>query len=211
MITDMKPSQVERLWEATLDAKSPKICDVAYVSKYTYGSIDTMRLFASIKLMETFGSVFFQDSERDMVSSVSSTTKKVNNRSMNSNIDVKNEKIQVATNPNDNLGSTVDRTVKPDSTIVEVDSLSTKPIILPNYSSPTESNPQSTTTNEVSEVSEVSKDIITNVLVNTHPISIFTSDPSLTNENTIFLPLPPLVVQENLKSRAGSFGVDGRS
>lgn len=59
ILGDLKPIQVERLWESSFGQKSLE-CNLRYVSKQIFGSTDPVRLYASIKLMSTFGSVFFE-------------------------------------------------------------------------------------------------------------------------------------------------------
>jgi hypothetical protein len=50
---------IYRLWESSFGQKSLD-CNLRYVSKQIFGSADPVRLYASIKLMSTFGSVFFE-------------------------------------------------------------------------------------------------------------------------------------------------------
>jgi hypothetical protein len=59
VLAEMKPIQVERLWEASFDQPNAPPCTVAAVSRAVYGSADPVRLFVTTKLMATFGGVFF--------------------------------------------------------------------------------------------------------------------------------------------------------
>ena len=60
ILGDLKPIQVERLWEASFGQTNPAICDFRYISKQIFGSTDAVRTFASMKLMSSFGGVFFE-------------------------------------------------------------------------------------------------------------------------------------------------------
>ena len=60
ILGDLKPIQVERLWEASFGQTNPAICDFQYISKQIFGSTDAVRTFASMKLMSSFGGVFFE-------------------------------------------------------------------------------------------------------------------------------------------------------
>lgn len=58
-IASLKPVQVEKLWESVSDKKSAA-CDLTYVSSMVFGSIDTIKQFSCLRLMDTYGTVFFQ-------------------------------------------------------------------------------------------------------------------------------------------------------
>ena len=83
MLGEMKPIQVERLWESSF-ASNRNPCSIATISKQIYGSTDPVRMFVTTKLMSTFGNVFFevttnnnndrQNSDSNTNSSVSSAT-----------------------------------------------------------------------------------------------------------------------------------------
>jgi hypothetical protein len=60
ILGDLKPIQVERLWESSFGQKHPAVCNLNYISKQIFGSTDAVRTFASMKLMSTYGTVFFE-------------------------------------------------------------------------------------------------------------------------------------------------------
>lgn len=60
ILGDLKPIQVERLWEASFGQTNPAVCNFRYISKQIFGSTDAVRTFASMKLMASFGGVFFE-------------------------------------------------------------------------------------------------------------------------------------------------------
>jgi hypothetical protein len=60
ILGELKPIQVERLWESTTGQTNPNVCNLMYISKQMFGSTDAVRRFASMKLMTSFGSVFFE-------------------------------------------------------------------------------------------------------------------------------------------------------
>lgn len=59
ILSDLKPNQVERLWEASYGQKDAAVCSLPYISKQIFGSSDAVRTFATMKLMASFGGVFF--------------------------------------------------------------------------------------------------------------------------------------------------------
>ena len=63
ILGDLKPIQVERLWESSFGQKHPAVCNLNYISKQIFGSTDAVRTFASMKLMSTYGTVFFEQVE----------------------------------------------------------------------------------------------------------------------------------------------------
>lgn len=60
ILGDLKPIQVERLWESSFGQSNPAVCNLQYISKQIFGSTDAVRTFASMKLMSTYGGVFFE-------------------------------------------------------------------------------------------------------------------------------------------------------
>ena len=61
ILGDLKPIQVERLWEASFGQTNPAACTLKHVSKQIFGSTDAVRPCASMKLMASFGGVFFEN------------------------------------------------------------------------------------------------------------------------------------------------------
>ena len=59
MLGEMKPIQVERLWESSFSSNRTP-CTIASISKQIYGSTDPVRMFVTTKLMSSFGNVFFE-------------------------------------------------------------------------------------------------------------------------------------------------------
>ena len=59
MLGEMKPIQVERLWESSFSSNRTP-CSIASISKQIYGSTDPVRMFVTSKLMSSFGNVFFE-------------------------------------------------------------------------------------------------------------------------------------------------------
>lgn len=74
MLGEMKPIQVERLWEAMFDQINPSVCNIATISKQIYGSTDPVRMFVSMKLMASFGNVFFDESMGSIESAAPATS-----------------------------------------------------------------------------------------------------------------------------------------
>jgi hypothetical protein len=64
ILGDLKPVQVERLWESSFGQNNPAVCNLLYISKQIFGSTDAVRTFASMKLMSTYGGVFFEQVAR---------------------------------------------------------------------------------------------------------------------------------------------------
>ena len=60
ILADLKPIQIERLWESSIGLNNPPVFNLKYISKQIFGSTDAVRTFASMKLMSTYGSVFFE-------------------------------------------------------------------------------------------------------------------------------------------------------
>jgi hypothetical protein len=60
ILADLKPIQIERLWESSIGLSNPPVFNLKYISKQIFGSTDAVRTFASMKLMSTYGSVFFE-------------------------------------------------------------------------------------------------------------------------------------------------------
>lgn len=60
ILGDLKPIQVERLWESSFGQNNPAVCNLMYISRQIFGSTDAVRTFASMKLMSTYGGVFFE-------------------------------------------------------------------------------------------------------------------------------------------------------
>jgi hypothetical protein len=85
ILGELKPIQVERLWELSFGQNNPAVCNLLYVSKQIFGSTDAVRTFASMKLMSTYGGVFFEQvARKEPISSISDGNSAVEKSSVTS-------------------------------------------------------------------------------------------------------------------------------
>jgi len=58
-MVDLKASDTEEIWEQSCIDNSLIPLNISYISNHVYGVVDPMRIFLSLRLLSTYGSVFF--------------------------------------------------------------------------------------------------------------------------------------------------------
>ena len=61
-MVDLKASDTEEIWEQSCNDNSLIPLNISYISSYVYGTVDPMRIFLSLRLLSSYGSVFFNTS-----------------------------------------------------------------------------------------------------------------------------------------------------